>query len=65
VVVKEPKESEETEDFLVSRDYVVLLECMENQALKAKQVCTHQYTIATFLRDTGVSQLYKITAFPG
>jgi hypothetical protein len=37
-VVKESRESEATEDFLVNPDYVVLLECMENQALQGRQV---------------------------
>jgi hypothetical protein len=37
-VVKESRESEATEVFLVNRDYVVLLECMENQALQGRQV---------------------------
>jgi hypothetical protein len=36
-VVKESRESEATEDFLVNRDYVVLLECMENRALLGRQ----------------------------
>jgi hypothetical protein len=38
VVVKESREIEATEDFLVNRVYVVLLECMENQAPKESQV---------------------------
>jgi hypothetical protein len=37
-VVKESREREATEDFLANRDYVVLLECMENQALQGRQV---------------------------
>jgi hypothetical protein len=37
-VVKESRETEATEDFLVNRDYVVLLECTENQALQGSQV---------------------------
>jgi hypothetical protein len=41
VVVKESKEIEATEDFLVNREYVVLLECMENQAPKERQVGMH------------------------
>jgi hypothetical protein len=37
-VVKELRESEATEGFLVNRDYVVLLECMESQVLQGTQV---------------------------